>query len=1036
MADKEIDVYREILLSNNIRSSGSEYEQSWDGKTSKINMPTSIFEDVVDTAGDVVDTVGDFATGVVKGMPKGASIAGTEIMDTLTGQWFSETAVPWMNENIPGLDTANKAINETIKYDGTAQEIGGMIGEVGTQIIAPGALATKGLQGANLGSRFLTNVLGYGTTEALVIPAKDKGLLETAITLISGDTEAGKAILETLEANEDLPYLLQKLQKAPLLFTEAGVIGEGVAEGLGLLLKYAKNSPMLKSLKSGVKSQFQKIGTNAQNRLDANAGTTTLSSMGGGEIDTAIDKGLSKLAPKLEFAPEGTRGNKMPSSLLVKNNNEANVITPVTQTFIASNKKSNFDNMDTALTNNPDALKTNENWLKFENETMGGEFLPVPPLQAIKYANNPKLMAEKLKKLTPEMKAGVDEGFGYVDKIRTMYKAENVNPKITADLFIWGILSRGAGPVQQESAFIDIIDGARPLIDKAVNGAFTKQDQVTWEKTINKLLPKGSRGNQVTMNVNATGKMLFELGKKVPGSNKTVLQTLHDMIKDPNVPAKQIRREFLNLTEGAGIDNKVVSFILLVAGRDDVLVMDRIQGRHLWDDGTFKGANIYDGIKKEGTTAKEGLVGIMRGPRGLLTTEALEDGLRNNIKETYDILGRPQDATLGRWHWENWVIEGEQVVSHSTLKGVADQQYLGLSVTEGKPGTFSSGAKYIKTKEGTVFEYPLSDGSTVFMTPSRQIEFESFIRNEKNGIVPKGFKVSEDKEIPWYEREGIDRQKLDDTARRLSNASPNIKGSIDGSEQGATTLSGRQRSESKQAVTDNRVQGINNAEGNGTSSGPYSGGSRGNDEGTGSLTYTPDPKVLASYNEAGLNIPIIKQVDAKTSSETFSSDMAKAMSKHKYGLQVTIQKPEDILDSKLFRTEHGGGFAIKPDGDIVGVFNPIEAPKGTIYATLQLAIEQGGKKLDAFDTMLPDIYETVGMKPVARVKWNDAYAPEGWSKETFAKYNKGEPDLILFVYDKNYFSGVNTKDLPLFTEYDDAQKIQTQALKELGANDG
>ena len=122
------------------------------------------------------------------------------------------------------------------------------------------------------------------------------------------------------------------------------------------------------------------------------------------------------------------------------------------------------------------------------------------------------------------MKAGVDEGFGYVDKIRTMYKAENVNPKITADLFIWGILSRGAGPVQQESAFIDIIEGARPLIDKAVNGNFTKQDQATWEKTINKLLPEGSPGKQVTQNVNATGQMLFELGKKVPGSNKTVFE--------------------------------------------------------------------------------------------------------------------------------------------------------------------------------------------------------------------------------------------------------------------------------------------------------------------------------------------------------------------------------------------------------------------------------------------------------------------------------------------------------------------------------
>ena len=34
--------------------------------------------------------------------------------------------------------------------------------------------------------------------------------------------------------------------------------------------------------------------------------------------------------------------------------------------------------------------------------------------------------------------------------------------------------------------------GGSSLIDKAVNGNFTKQDQATWEKTINKLLPEGS----------------------------------------------------------------------------------------------------------------------------------------------------------------------------------------------------------------------------------------------------------------------------------------------------------------------------------------------------------------------------------------------------------------------------------------------------------------------------------------------------------------------------------------------------------------
>jgi len=904
------------------------------------------------------------------------------------------------------------------RYDSFSDAIKG----IGSTIASMGAGATSATLGlpTDIASLFVGIKDAVSAEDGQRIDAFTKGFSEFSKSNLG--SEYYKGMFDNFVDSLDVNPIFKEDAKSGYTAGEFGGIGGAVSAGAKAGIKGAKGLP----------GALENIGTNAQNRLDADVGTTTLSTMGSGEIDNLIDKGLSKLAPKLEYAPEGTRANKMPSPLLVKNNNQANVITPVTQTFIASNKKTNFANIDTALSNNPNALETNENWLKFENETMGGEFLPVPPLQAIKYANNPKLMAEKLQKLTPEMKAGVDEGFGYVDKIRTMYKAENVDPKITADLFIWGILSRGAGPVQQESAFIDIIEGARPLIDKAVNGNFTKQDQATWEQSIRKLLPEGSPGKQVTQNVNATGQMLFELGKKVPGTDKTVLGTLHDMMKDPNVPAKQIRREFLNLTEGAGIDNKVVSFILLVAGRDDVLVMDRIQGRHLWDDGTFKGDNIYDGIRKEGTTVKEGLVNIMRGPRGLLTTEALEDGLRNNIKETYDILGRPQDATLGRWHWENWVIEGEQVVSHSTLKGVADQQYLGLSVTEGKPGTFSSGAKYIKTQEGTFYEYPLSDGSTVFMTPTAQKEFEGFIKLPKNGIVPKGFKVTEEKEIPWYEREGIDRQKLDAKARELSSTKPNIKGSIDGSEQGATTLSGRQRSSKQQAVTDNRVQGINSTESGRQESGPYRRGSPETNEGNGLLTFEPNPETLAKYDEAGLTVPKITQVDAKNSAQSYSTDMAEAMSKHEMGLQVTIQKPEDILDSKLFRTEHGGGFAIKPDGDIVGVFNPIEAPSGSGYSMLQLAIDQGGKKLDAFRTYLPDVYETVGMKPVARVKWNDAYAPEGWSKETFGKYNNGEPDLVLFVHDKNYFSGVNLDDLPLFTEYDDAQKIQTQALKELG----
>ena len=104
---------------------------------------------------------------------------------------------------------------------------------------------------------------------------------------------------------------------------------------------------------------------------------------------------------------------------------------------------------------------------------------------------------------------------------------------------------------------------------------------------------------------------------------------------------------------------------------------------------------------------------------------------------------------------------------------------------------------------------------------------------------------------------------------------------------------------------------------------------------------------------------------------------------------------------------------------------------------LQAAIAQGGKKLDAFNTMLPHIYQTVGFRPVARVKWNDEYAPQPpfaakvWDKEIFKTYNNGEPDVVLFVYDKNYFGGKNIKDLPIFDDFDQAAALQEQALKDL-----
>ena len=92
---------------------------------------------------------------------------------------------------------------------------------------------------------------------------------------------------------------------------------------------------------------------------------------------------------------------------------------------------------------------------------------------------------------------------------------------------------------------------------------------------------------------------------------------------------------------------------------------------------------------------------------------------------------------------------------------------------------------------------------------------------------------------------------------------------------------------------------------------------------------------------------------------------------------------------------------------------------------LQAAVQAGGKKLDAFDTYLPDIYESVGFRPVARLPWNDEFAPPGWDKNAFSKYSNGEPDVVFFVHDAEYFGGAT--DVPVVTNYDDAVRLQNEA---------
>ena len=295
----EDDIINQITQSNNLRQNGENTNLNFTDNGTIITKEKTLLDKAGAILSSIPGAIGDFAVGAVKGMPIGASKAGEQIMDTITNQAYTKEFVPFLKKTFPVIEDIDNYINNLLKPEGTAQEVGSMIGEATTQIVAPGAMVTKSLQGANLGGKFITNVLGYGSAEALALSPKDQGLLELGVSLFAKNDELKNEIVNSLKANEDLPFLVQKLQKAPQRFFEGGIVGEGIGkaiEGVGVLYRAMKGSDK-------IKNTLQNIGEKAQGELDLDGTSSTLSSMGGGEINTALNTHLAKLAKNRNEAP-------------------------------------------------------------------------------------------------------------------------------------------------------------------------------------------------------------------------------------------------------------------------------------------------------------------------------------------------------------------------------------------------------------------------------------------------------------------------------------------------------------------------------------------------------------------------------------------------------------------------------------------------------------------------------------------------------------------------------------------------------------
>ena len=477
----------------------------------------------------------------------------------------------------------------------------------------------------------------------------------------------------------------------------------------------------------------------------------------------------------------------------------------------------------------PDPLESENKWRRFWATVSGAAkstAMLKPPYKAIVYRSDPAQIAELVGSLTDAQLKDKAEGMALVAGTRADYIAGNIAPQETALNLLWGILSRMASPYEQEAMFTDVVAEPRlyDFISRAIEGEFPLDREVemvdsagvkkrirfnsAWDAFVEEVadrnaLSPGSyvRSNLHSFGADAAGRILAEGALKITADQakalgghkgKTRLQAWHDMMGDPAMTGRQLRRNWHKTFDKPGIDNKVVSFVALISGFDDVMILDRVQARNLWDGiarrDEFKNQNIY---------SKE-FVDQVSGMRGLAMYEALEDGLRQPVRDAYASLGRPEDGTIGSWHWESWVAASNQEVGHGSLEILARARGAqptegareGVMTRQGKFSTYGYGTEYGYVGGEPVFMYRNSQGLPLLYDRQSLQEFmkelegqsrRKVLENETERAIPHGFKVSEDFRtdpesgellppdadgFPWISHPHVNRDALDAVAAR------------------------------------------------------------------------------------------------------------------------------------------------------------------------------------------------------------------------------------------------------------------------------
>jgi hypothetical protein len=457
----------------------------------------------------------------------------------------------------------------------------------------------------------------------------------------------------------------------------------------------------------------------------------------------------------------------------------------------------------------PDPLESQEKFSAMLATVYNSTDVPMPPKWLVENVNDIKKWSTWFGSMSKNQLDEADRGFAVVDKFKKIYTDGTAKADTTGRLMFWAMLSRMASAYPHESGFLDLAEKMNPFIQKAISGNYTQADIDAGLKMVKQTIPAGSPGKQVTSNANAFLDTFLPKMAADAGDGRSKLQALHDMIADPNMTGPQIRRAFYGLAEGVGIKNKVLSFALLVSGREDVMVLDRIQINRLFAGGD----KIYDDVNQ-----------IFDGGPGLAIYEGMERSIASRIKTLYKSVGRENQASVGRYHWESWVLSSGQEVAHPTLESIVKSArgeanpYANVPVMEGRTHKTAYGVTYEKMPDGSNrFVYTGSNGNKYAMNKPQLDKLFKLSTKGKNRATPEDFpgvNFFEKDTLPdgtsnpyfgksWYEWPGVNRDRIDKLAASLGTKldTGSGTGSVEATSAGSVANGSKRSAGRKASVT-------------------------------------------------------------------------------------------------------------------------------------------------------------------------------------------------------------------------------------------